>query len=563
MRRRSRIVLLLGLVLGLVVFVTAAPILVPVEKVRAGVERLLSSYVGETLRVTGPGVVRLFPALEVEFRDVEARAVDGGAQVMAAERVTLSFDLIQYALGRGVVASVALRRPEFRAPASFGPLGELTRRERLERMRPASVTMRGGRVLFVDGAGAVTGQIDNLDVDYAWQRLRGRLWLAASFAWRGQAVTLSLQGHGPRALAAGDVGNLSLTLTTPAARAAFAGQAAVADRLQLDGMISLSAAHPLALARWLGGDDPTGFDFGRATLDGRLKYAGSGATVADAELKLGEAVAEGVLSAQWDGARPLLRGTMDFEALAVERGAAAAVVPTLVRWAATPALLRVTDLDLRLSAERLRAETLSATQVAATLVVKDGQVSGQVAEARIAGGDVSARLTTQPQGDTARLALDMSADNVDLGRLAGALGLSEPRGGVISGEARVEAMAAPPPAVVTQLSGRARLKAQNLRLGATPDWLALPEAAVAPLAFDTLALEATLGGTTVNVTRLIADGTGPGLTLAGSIDILRGGLGLSGVKTMPVAGPTRQQAVSPLRLGGTLKAPVDLTRTAP
>lgn len=562
MRGRSRIVFLVGLVLGLIVFVTAVPLLVPVDKVRAGVERLLSSYVGETLRLTGPGVVRLFPGLEVEFRDVEARAADGDARVMRADRVTLSFDLVQYLLGRGVIASVELLRPEFRAGPPVDILAMVTRRERLDRMRPASVAIRQGKVVFVEAGGAPIGEIVGLDADYAWQRPTGRMRLGATFLWRDQPVSVSLQGHGPKALISGEVGNLSLTLTTAAGRAAFAGQASVVDRLQLDGMLSLSAAHPLGLARWLASGDADGFDLAGATLDGRLRLAGNSATVAGAELKLGGAEAEGVLSVQWDGARPLVRGTMDFEALTVERGAAAALAPTLVQWAASPHRLRVADLDLRLSAERLRAETLEASQVAATLVVKDGQVSGQIAEARIAGGDVSARLTTQPQGGMTRLALDMTADRVDAGRAATVLGLSEPRGGLVSGEARIEATAAAPPAVVTHLTGRARLKGQALRFGSTPDWLIPTGGTTAALLFDTVALEATLGGTTINVTRLVADGPGPGLTLAGSVDILRGGLGLSGLRSLPVAGAVRQQALSSLKLGGTITAPVDLAKPA-
>ena len=60
------------------------------------------------------------------------------------------------------------------------------------------------------------------------------------------------------------------------------------DRLQLEGALSLSTAQPLALARWLGGDEPAGFDLGRTTLDGRLKLAGSSATVGGAELRLGD-----------------------------------------------------------------------------------------------------------------------------------------------------------------------------------------------------------------------------------------------------------------------------------
>ncbi|MBP0649902.1 hypothetical protein J8J40_22920, partial [Mycobacterium tuberculosis] len=137
----------------------------------------------------------------------------------------------------------------------------------------------------------------------------------------------------------------------------------------------LSAAHPLALARWLSGGDPAGPDIGRATLDGRLKLIGGGVTVSEAELGLGEARGEGVLSAQWDGRRPLLRGTVDFEDIAMARGTAVASLPALVQFAATPAAMRAADVDMRLSTERLRIETVDLSQVAATIVVKDGQLT--------------------------------------------------------------------------------------------------------------------------------------------------------------------------------------------
>ncbi|MBP0644592.1 hypothetical protein J8J17_22620, partial [Mycobacterium tuberculosis] len=75
------------------------------------------------------------------------------------------------------------------------------------------------------------------------------------------------------------------------------------------------------------------------------------------------------------------------------------------------------------------------------------------------------------------------------------------------------------------------------------------------LAFDSVACEATLSGNTVTVSRLTADGAGPGLTLAGTIDIVRGGLGLGGVRSLPVPGPARRHAVGALELGGTLLQP--------
>ncbi|MBP0651824.1 hypothetical protein J8J40_32665, partial [Mycobacterium tuberculosis] len=81
--------------------------------------------------------------------------------------------------------------------------------------------------------------LERLDLDYAWPREKARLRAGASFAWNGQMVSASLQGVGPQALADGQTGNLSLTVTTPAARASFAGQAVVVDRLQLDGTVSL------------------------------------------------------------------------------------------------------------------------------------------------------------------------------------------------------------------------------------------------------------------------------------------------------------------------------------
>jgi AsmA protein len=553
MRRRSRIFFLTGLLVGLIVFVTAVPLLLPVERVRGSVERLISSYAGESLRLSGAGTVRMLPGMEIEFRDVEARPALGGPPVLTAERVRLSLDLVQYLLGRGVLMSVELVRPEIRLPRPETALAEATRVARLMRMRPAHIAMRQGSVVFVGADGETVGRFDKLDLDYGWPRPSGRLRLAANFDWRGQPVAVSVQGQGPRALAEGETGNLSLTLTAPAGRLAFAGQVSAAERLQLDGALSLSAAQPLALARWLGGAETAGFDLGRTTLDGRLKLAGASATVNGVELKLGDAAAEGILSANWDGVRPLIRGTLDFDTLAVDRDAATAAAPALLSWAVTPALLRAADLDLRLSVEQLKLEALAATHVAATVVVKDGQLSGQIAEARLAGGNASARLTTHPQSTTARLALEVSADRLDLGRLAATFGLAEPRAGSVSGEARIEATASP--AAIGEVSGRASLKATELRFGQTPAWLIGEGGGNRPLVFDTGAGEATLAGTTVTVTKLTADGPAAGVTLAGSIDLAKGKFGLAGFRSLTTAEQPRRQAVTPLGLGGSLAAP--------
>jgi hypothetical protein len=552
MRGRAGIFYLAGLVIGLIVFVTVTPLVVPVERVRSGVARALSSYAGVRLTLDGPAAVRLFPAPEVEFRDVVATA-ETGRRVIAADRVRVSVDLIQLVLGRAPVATVDLIRPDLRLSASALP--DLLLRDRLARVQPMALRIEDGRATVVDDADREIDRLERIAADFAWERPTARLRLGASFVRRGQTVAVTLQGIGPRALAQGETGNLSLNLTTPAGRLALAGQVMAVDRLMIEGALSISASRPLALARWLAGAPAATFDLGEGTLDGRLKLVGNSATLTGANITLGSAKGEGILSAQWDGGRPLLRGTVDFDAVTVSAADAGWLAPTAVELLAAPELLRRTDLDLRLSTERLRAETVDFTQVGVTVVVKDGQVVCQIAEAQIAGGDMSARLVAQPAGTAARLAIDISADRVEVGRLAALLGRSEPKAGVLTGEVRLEALAAPAPTQITALSGRAQARVKAMRFSVTPDWL-LPTADAGrggSLAFDTVATEATLAGTLATIGRLTADGPGPGLTLAGTVDLAKGTLSLAGVRSLP--GPARQSAVSALRLGGALTRP--------
>ncbi|WP_169309492.1 AsmA family protein [Rhodomicrobium vannielii] len=223
----------------------------------------------------------------------------------------------------------------------------------------------------------------------------------------------------------------ALSMRKPGFELAFKGER---NGQKVSGQLKLVAAgdHPLAahliaaLAPW---ETATGF-----SLEGDLTWSRERFSLDNASLSFGDRTATGVLALDVSDDPARLEGTLAYDTLDVTpmwAAARAAAAPSNGGEAdgspgvvSPPARVerRAVDLDIRLSADRLRAGAFEAGPVALAVSARSGHLSIDVAELALFGGNAIARVEIDPARPGA-LWVTGTAKRLDAGALASALQL--------------------------------------------------------------------------------------------------------------------------------------------
>lgn len=369
----------------------------------AAIRRMASALVpgaAERKITIGRSGVRYLPRLAITFEDVAISSSDGRAR-LTVPNARADLDILPLFIGETRISRLHLDAPELDIEAPFTLDGLLPERALMAAMPPASIVVHKGTLRLHDTQRVETEVFSDVETNVRWPRALGNLSLDASATWRGSPVSLLVQGLSPPRLASGDTGDLDVNLRMPGLDALFSGRATLSDRLLLDGRLTASIDDPRETARYF----HLVTDAARAglpplpaiSIDGRLRSQGWLAALNDAHIHLGDAAADGFLSLQFDAPRPQLRGTLAFGSVAIGASAEESSLGPWLDW--TPDLdgFRDLDLDLRFSISRGLFGEIRAANMAASLLMSDGQIYADIGDAQIFGGNGSVILRGGPE----------------------------------------------------------------------------------------------------------------------------------------------------------------------
>lgn len=562
---------------GFALSLVAARQMVPTELVRAELATSLAKMIGGPVEILGTPDVSVIPTLKVRFEAPRVMLAGRAEPIAEMKTLVVRLDILPLLAGRISIAEIGLRAPVLRLERSLSGEALVPNRAALAALEPGRVTIDDGQVQVTDPATGRSETFDGLSAAFVWPRLRGGASVEANFRWRGEAVALVLQGQGPRALAEGESGQMAGSLSSRALRVAFDGKGLIADTLQLDGVLEVAAADLGRAAAWLGGSIASGPLLRDFALSGRLRSLGYAATVADARLKLDGNAADGVVSVRLDAPRPQVRATLAWDQLDLGRYRAALADGHWRQTGIDAAALGRADLDLRLSASQLRLGTTGGLdKVAATLLVKDGRLDAEIADAAAFGGSLRAVLRGEPRGDGYRATGRFAGSGLAAAGVARTLGLNGIQDGDLAVSFEGEANGRTLGGLLAGLEGRIGAEARNLVVAAVdavasgarflPIAFSNPVAARAPT-FTRVVLEAGLTGHALRIGRLDADGPLLSARVTGEASLASGLLSLRGRMTMPDrAGEPRtaeaRKLEIPIRIGGTFADPIAAVVTA-
>lgn len=366
--RGAAIVTLIG-----AIFASALPLLVKDRAVRDGLTRALSEWSGGAVTMNGP-LHASFTSLSVEARDVTFSSTPRLSPIsrIHAQSVTAVLRLPPLLLGRVEFKKAAVEQASFvfrRQPAAskfnitgFDTLAEaiafadLSRFERIELKDCSFFTAEDLRRPY---------------------RRRAAEWISIAHSAEAPDFTLQLRDNGFEAFFRGSISRTN--------RTAF-------------GSVKLKApsGHPAAekiiasIAPWEQGNS--------ISLAGDLIWRGARASLDGADIVIGDRSAKGSLALGIRHGRALLEGTLAYDKLewmpsSQEAGDTSGAAGTL-RSVIFPRAEneRTADLDMRISAEKVRAGAYEAGPLALALSKRELAVSIDIAELGAFGGTVSGRL---------------------------------------------------------------------------------------------------------------------------------------------------------------------------
>jgi AsmA protein len=388
----------------------------------SGLNRRIAIYLEENfdveLTVHGRSTIAFLPLPRLKFENVSLAAPATG---LRADGGTLraELELLPLLLGRTEPSELALdgsRASIDPAVARHVDWTTIARRAEPSARFPRLV-LTG---VTVEQQGQAENRLDEVNAVVNWARPDEPLDLVGSLRWRGEAVRIAQLSLTPGLVADNKVTPYVIAIAAPSGKLALKGEAQFGSDPRITGQGDVDAASLRDLVRWSGLSLPLSTSLGRVAVSGDFMLTRRRLSWPSVAVKLGADELEGSLSVQLDGPRPVVGGTLDADSLDLSpffqpfrdarTGAGSWSDEPLDLSSATAA-----DLDLRLSATSARIGAVRLSEMAASVIVKPGQIEASLGRASLNDGTVKGRLTLTARNDGVDVKAQSSWDRVDLG----------------------------------------------------------------------------------------------------------------------------------------------------
>jgi AsmA protein len=432
----KRLVLAVALVVaaGFAVLV-AAVVLIPADRVREAVQAEIRAVTGLEPMLRGNVSVSLFPSGAVSFDDVVLGDNRTGQTALSADLLTARLRFFPLLTGRIEIADVTLERP--RIAVTFDADGRSNWSPLIatlaQALKPnpgrlssfAEIRVAGGSVVLRDAQHDLDERIDDVELSLAWPSISKSFAATGRFNWRGEAVNASFSLGDFLAALTGDRASLKLRLAGAPLKVAFDGHMSAKPTLKIEGTLAADAGSLRDALGWTGRRTLPGGGFGRFALKAQTNVVGGNVGLSGVNIELDGNSAEGVLSFSTDG-RQLLQGTLAAEALDLSPYLSAVRLQAVNQrdWSRLPIEvvgLLGTDLDLRLSAAKIKVGKINLGRTAVATSLRDGRLNVTIGESQAFGGVITGSVGLADTQSGAEFRSQLQFTEVDLEACLGEL----------------------------------------------------------------------------------------------------------------------------------------------
>jgi AsmA protein len=330
--------------------------------------------------------------------------------------------------------------------------------------------------------------------------------------------------------------------------ASFEGLLDAAEDLQISGQTEISTPSIRRVARWFGVPIPTAAGLNAAAFKGQFTWARRNLAIEDAKITIDGNEANGALALNVAGERPLVDGTLAFNALDLTPYLEAARSQSFIferltsSWSefdlAFP-IIKNFDADLRISAPKIAVNGFGFGRGAAAVTVRSGKMIADIAELELpAGARAGAQVAIDTNDLTHGYSLRGRVENLETGPVAAALFGSAVLSGRSTLALDVTSYGETPVEVMRRLSGKASLTMPEgcrlaldvkalrgaARAEASSGWGAL---AKGQTSLEQVELRALLRNGVLFADAVRGSAGGIGLGAVGHVDIVDGRMDLS------------------------------------
>lgn len=378
---------------------TLASSLVPEAELRRVVSDALARSTGHRASLSGEPRVVLFPAPSVVLEKVAFPMP--GRMSLDAQGAVARLKLVSLLTGHVEVADVTLTKPTLivtgHSPSIAPALVSLLAGPDLPELQ-----LIGGTIALRNGEGLTEELVSGIDAKVERSLVGGGVSAHVSFAWRDRTTKADIHVSDARAFLAGRPTESKADIAIGPSWVRFRGQAAAGVAPSLFGEISGETAGLRDLLTWAGAPPPLSGGFQRLSFSGTVKADREKVLLGPLTALLDGNKSEGALTLKLDGPRPALEGT--FAADAIDLTPYGRIAMTERRdgdWDRTsinPRPLSKMDLDLRLSAARMKVDDAVFERVATSAVLRSGHLVLALGTAQAWGGSVRASLDIVSDG---------------------------------------------------------------------------------------------------------------------------------------------------------------------
>jgi len=211
----------------------------------------------------------------------------------------------------------------------------------------------------------------------------------------------------------------------------FEGQLDVAEDLQISGQTEISTPSIRRAARWFGVPIPVAVGLNAAAFKGQLTWARRSLAIENAKMTIDGNEASGALALNMGGERPLVDGTLAFNAVDLTPYREALRSQSFVFERLTSSwsefdfsfpILKYFDADLRVSAPKIAMNGFGFGRGAAAITVRSGKMIADIAELELpAGARASAQVAIDSNDLTASYTLRGRVENFEAGSASAAV----------------------------------------------------------------------------------------------------------------------------------------------
>jgi len=334
------------------------------------------------------------------------------------------------------------------------------------------ITIRRGTLHIATADGSILETITDIQAEVTGRR-KGQIAGRGSFMVRGQRLAFDATLGQPPDKRLPLRWPLKASFKGPLVEASFDGNADVADDLQLSGAAEVSTPSLRKTGRWFGLPLHTTEGFNATVIKGQLNWARQLLAFEKANIVVDGNEANGRLTLNVAGERPLIDATLDFSSLNLTPYVEAARVQFLgfdlpaTSWSSfdlSLPMIRYVDADLRISARKLALRGYAFGQAGATISAHAGKLQADLTELELNSGTAKAQVMAIMSEAMPRYALRGKIENIDAGSMTalwlGTAGLS----GRATLTADLTSTGYSPTEIVKRLSGKSSLTVVDGRL---------------------------------------------------------------------------------------------------